>query len=176
MRPFIWDQPGRTIPGVPMDPFGLGALGSVMSLSPLSPGIAVSPPHPACHGGEGCRPSSLPAPARTGRAAARAWLPVPGKRCHSLPLMAVPSWGRAGSGEAAQPDQGDPAPSAPLCDCWGHWWQCWAEWGPHGSHRSQGHLLSPRVSSGETKGGSGWATLFPLCRELLYKGSSDIIH
>lgn len=110
------------------------------------------------------------------RAAARAWLPVPGKRCHSLPLLAVPSWGRAGSGEAAQPDGGDPAPSAPLCDCWGHWWQCRAEWGPHGSHRSQGHLLSPGVGSGETKGSGGWATLFPLCRELLYKGSSDIIH
>lgn len=176
MRPFVWEQPGRTIPGVPTDPFRLGALGS-MSLSLLRPGIPVSPPRPACHGWGWMqtRHSSLPLQHGQGEQPQE-----PGSTCQANAVTPCPrwlsSWGRACSGGAAQRTGGDTAPSAPVCNCRGCRQQCRAAWGLHSSCQSQGHLLSPRVGSGETKGSSGWAALFPLCRELLYKGSSDIIH
>lgn len=124
------------------------------------------------------RHSSLPAVAQTGQAATGAWLHVPGdERHHSLPVMALsPPGDVPNQGKQYSPPGGDTAPSAPLRDCWGRRQQCRAAWGLCSSRRSQGHLLSPGASSGETKGGGGRAALFPLCRELLYKGSSDIIH
>lgn len=120
--------------------------------------------------------SSHPTPARTGRGAARAWFHVPGQHCQPLPPIVVPSWGCARSWSAVQPDGEDTAPSAPICNCQGQQEQCWAVGGPYGSCWSQGHLLSPGVSSWEMEGGSGRAAPFLLCRELLYKGSSGIIH
>lgn len=165
--------PGRTVPGVPMAPFRLGALCSAVSLSPLRPGIPVSPPRPASHGGDGCRPDTAPSRLWHGQGER---LPEPGSASQvNVPLMALPSWGCAHFWAAAQPTGGH-STGVSLYECRGCQQQCQAAWGPHGSHRSQGHLLSPRVGSGETKGGGCRAALFPLFRELLYKGSSDIIH
>jgi len=154
MRPFIWEQPSGTVPGVPMAPFRLGAPGHAVSLSPLAwrVVVGVDAGQIQLQHGQGKRPPESGSADRSS-----AVTPCPS----GCPLL--------GSQHPAQSPGRTQHPALPLAIAG-------AAWGPHGSRRSQGHLLSPGAGSGETKGGSGRAALFPCCRELLYKGSGDIIH
>lgn len=65
--------------------------------------------------------------------------------------------------------QWDPHPADPRAG------GCLVPLGPQGPSGCQ--VTGPlAVTRGRQRGGGGRASLFPLCRELLYKGSGDIIH
>lgn len=119
-------------PWCPHGPCGLGALGSTVSLSSLQPGILVSPPCLACHGGDGHRPATASSPLRHRQGEG---LQEPGSTCQASAAtpspIVVPSWGCARSWSAVQPDGEDTAPSAPICNFQGQQEQCWAVWEDH---------------------------------------------
>lgn len=85
MRPLIWEQLGRTIPGVPVDPWELGALGSDILVTTVfgHPGVPILPSvlwwawiqikHKLPPGSSVDRVSDT-----------RAWFCVLGRCCHSL--------------------------------------------------------------------------------------------
>lgn len=163
MRPLIWEQLSRTIPGVPMDPWELGALGSDTSLSPLWRASWCH--HLAQHVMVGIDSDQTQTPSwlQCGQGEQHKSLALCAGKMLSLP--APVTFLLTGSSTARC---GDTAPSAPIHDCWGRQQQCQtmrSVWLPP--------LTRPPAV---TWGGGGRAALFPLCRELLYKGSSDIIH
>lgn len=74
-------------PWCPHGPFGLGALGSIMSLPLLRPGILVSPPCLACPGGDGRRPATAPSPLQHGLGEG---LQEPGSTCQASAATPCP--------------------------------------------------------------------------------------
>lgn len=137
-----------------MGPFGLGVLGFATSLSLLQPGVPVSPPHPAYHGGDKCRAYTAASQLRHGQdehpqehgsaSPANAIAPCPSEHplLGTCPLR-VSSATRCGepapSGAFVIAESPGSSPGLPLVT---------------------GHLLSPGVSSQETEGSGGRAACF----------------